>query len=150
MGAQTLSYAACQDLTQNIASGYSLLYTLTDNGNGTSTLSGAMERPATAPAWVAFGLPACPDCGMLKGSAVVAKTDAASPTGTSHSARPVAPMQTLRGRHVAPATNMAAAPNQSNRRSGGAQSRGALAQARACRATTWAATAHRKWCRAVT
>ncbi len=83
MGAQTLSYAACQDLTANVAGGYSLLYTLTDNGNGTSTLSGAFERLATAPAWVAFGLPACPDCGMLRGSAVVAKTDAASPTGTS-------------------------------------------------------------------
>ena len=103
MGAQTLSYTACQDLTPNVASGYSLLYTLTDNGNGTSTLSGAMERPAATPAWVAFGLPACPDCGMLKGSAVVARTDAASPTGTPHSARPAAPMQALRGRHVAPA-----------------------------------------------
>ncbi|KAK9821563.1 hypothetical protein WJX81_002481 [Elliptochloris bilobata] len=82
-GARVERFAGCSDLSANVSTGYSLLYTLTDNGNGTSTLSGAMERPATAPAWIAFGLPACPDCGMTKGSAVVAKTNASSPTGAS-------------------------------------------------------------------
>lgn len=81
MGGKTLRFAACQDLSANVSTGYTLLYTLSDNGNGTSTLDGAMERPASAPAWVSLGLPACPDCGMLRGSAVIAKTDASSPTG---------------------------------------------------------------------
>jgi len=81
MGAQTLRYAACQDLSANVSTGYTLMYTLADNGNGTSTLSGAVERPAAAPAWVAFGLAKCPGCGMAKGSAVIARTDPASPTG---------------------------------------------------------------------
>ena len=87
MGGQTLRYAACQDLSANVSTGYTLLYTLSDNGNGTCTLDGAMERPASAPAWVAFGLASCPDCGMLKGSAVIANTNASSPTG----ARPLGP-----------------------------------------------------------
>lgn len=89
VGGQTLHYAACQDLSANVSTGYTLLYTLTPNANGSSTLDGAMERPASAPAWVAFGLAACPDCGMLKGSAVIARTNASSPTG----ARPLGSMR---------------------------------------------------------
>ena len=81
MGSQTLRYAACQDLSANVSTGYTLMYTLIDNNNGTCTLSGAVERPAAAPAWVAFGLAKCPGCGMAKGSAVIARTDPASPTG---------------------------------------------------------------------
>jgi len=81
MGAQTLRFAACQDLSANVSTGYTLMYTLIDNGNGTCTLSGAVERPAAAPGWVAFGLAKCDGCGMDKGSALIARTDAASPTG---------------------------------------------------------------------
>ena len=80
---EALSFAACQDLSTNLATGYSLLYTLSDNGNGTSTLAGAFDRPASAPAWAAFGLPRCQQdvCGMLHGSAVIARTCASCPTG---------------------------------------------------------------------
>ena len=82
MADEALSFAACQDLSANLATGYTLLYSLTDHGNGSCTLAGAFDRPASAPAWAAFGLPRCQqDCGMLHGSAVIARTCASCPTG---------------------------------------------------------------------
>ena len=83
MGSEALSFAACQDLSSNLAATYNLLYTLTDNGNGTSMLSGAFERAADEPSWAAFGLPPCQSdgCGMLHGSAIIAKTCASCASG---------------------------------------------------------------------
>ena len=73
VGPQAIRFAACQDLSANVSTGYSVLYTLTNNGNGTSVLSLALDRPVDHPSWIAFGLPACPTCGMLNGSAVIAR-----------------------------------------------------------------------------
>lgn len=142
VGARVEHFAGCHDISANVSTGYSLFYSLIDNGNGTSTLSGAMERPVTAPAWIAFGLPACPDCGMSKGSAVIAKTDAASPTGMPRLACIMCPDRSV---NAVPAQCQHAFKAQAFQ-----ESLGTVAQVQACRSTTWAATARRKWCPAGT
>lgn len=73
VGPQAIRFAACQDLSASVSTGYNLLYTLADDGNGMSVLSVALDRPMDAPSWIAFGLPACPTCGMLNGSAIIAR-----------------------------------------------------------------------------
>ena len=83
------------------------MYTLADNGNGTSTLSGAVERPAAAPGWIAFGLAACDGCGMAKGSALIARTDAASPTGAPPPNRRAGRQWSCMGTSVLAATRVA-------------------------------------------
>ncbi len=138
VGARVEQFAGCHDISANVSTGYSLFYSLSDNGNGTSTLSGAMERPVTAPAWIAFGLPACPDCGMSKGSAVVAKTDAASPTGMPRLACIICPNHSV---NAMPAQCQYAFKAQVFQ-----GSLGTVAQVQSCRSITWAATARQKWC----
>ncbi len=58
---------------------YNLLWSLTDEGNGSSVMSGALDVQSTG--WAAFGLPAAPGSGMLGGSAVVVKTNSSAPSG---------------------------------------------------------------------
>lgn len=72
-------YAACQVL--DIGDGaYHVLYSLVDNGNGTSTLYGAYTMDTSG--WLGFGQPGEAG-GMVGGSALVAKPNATSETGGS-------------------------------------------------------------------
>lgn len=74
VGPQAIRFAACQDLSANVSTGYNVLYTLTpDSNDSMSVLSVGLDRPMDGPAWIAFGLPACPTCGMLNGSAIIAR-----------------------------------------------------------------------------
>jgi hypothetical protein len=71
------SYASCQPL--NVGDGtFRLLYSVIDNGNGTSTLHGAYTITTTG--WAGFGLPG-PSGLMLQGSAVIAKPCSSCPSG---------------------------------------------------------------------
>lgn len=78
---QSQNFKACQDLSSTIGAPYNLLWSLTDEGNGSSIMSGALDVQSTG--WAAFGLPQTPGSGMLGGSAVVVKSNRSAPSGSS-------------------------------------------------------------------
>ncbi|CAL8468982.1 g8523 [Coccomyxa elongata] len=78
---QLQKFKACQDLSSTIGAPYNLLWSLTDEGNGSSIMSGALDVQSTG--WAAFGLPETPGSGMLGGSAVVVKSNRSAPSGAS-------------------------------------------------------------------
>ncbi|BDA43017.1 probable cytochrome b561 and DOMON domain-containing protein At3g61 at C-terminar half [Coccomyxa sp. Obi] len=78
---QPQPFKACQDLSSIIGAPYNLLWSLTDEGNGSSIMSGALDVQSTG--WAAFGLPETPGSGMLGGSAVIVKANTSAPSGAS-------------------------------------------------------------------
>lgn len=76
---QPQTFKACQDLSSTVNAPYNLLWNLTDEGNGSSILSGAINVQSIG--WAAFGFPQSPGSGMLGGSALVVKADANASSG---------------------------------------------------------------------
>jgi hypothetical protein len=76
---QQQTFTACQDLSSVIGAPYEVLWSLRDEGNGSSVLTAAINVQSSG--WAAFGFPVSPGSGMLGGSAMVVKANASAPSG---------------------------------------------------------------------
>lgn len=85
IGNEAIQLASCSDLSSDLGTDLKFQYTVVDDGNGNSTLRGAIDAAATSGSidWASVGFQQ--ELEMIGGSAIVVKTCSSCASGMWHS-----------------------------------------------------------------